>query len=364
MTRTEEFSEKRERVRSWLSSARHDAVLFSTTANFSWYTAGGDDHVSIATEFGVAPVLVTPKKDYVITNNIESQRIRAEELAGLDIEVVAYEWHDEGGHDRLVRQLTAHGSVASDRGSLAPRLAELRYSLTPSEIARYRSLGKDVADSLAEACRLVQPRQTEFEAAGIVAKKCLSRNVTPIVLLAAADDRIRHHRHPIPTDTPINERVMLVVCGRRHGLIVSTTRLVNFAPLTDLIKGRHESVCAVDALVNDATTPDASVSEIFGKLQRAYSDTGFGPEWWLHHQGGATGYGARDYKGTPDSKETVQQNQAFAWNPSITGTKSEDTIIATLDGPEYLSTTDDWPTVEIRVNGKTYTCPDILVRDV
>ena len=50
-----------------------------------------------------------------------------------------------------------------------------------------------------------------------------------------------------------------------------------------------------------------------------------------HHQGGPCGYQGRDYLGSPSAPGVVLENQPYAWNPSITGTKSEDTIMATTE---------------------------------
>ena len=60
---------------------------------------------------------------------------------------------------------------------------------------------------------------------------------------------------------------------------------------------------------------------------------------------------------TPD---IVQENQAFCWNPSITGTKSEDAMIATSKGPVLLSKPVHFPILEMEVGGHTFHRPKIL----
>jgi hypothetical protein len=46
------------------------------SANFAWYTNGGDDRVDHASPLGVAEVLITLDGDYIFTNNIEAPRVR------------------------------------------------------------------------------------------------------------------------------------------------------------------------------------------------------------------------------------------------------------------------------------------------
>ena len=83
----------------------------------------------------------------------------------------------------------------------------------------------------------------------------------------------------------------------------------------------------------------------------AYARQGYENEWRLHHQGGPMGYAARDFKATPTETRLVAEHQLVGWNPSITGTKSEDTM---LSGGEILTSMEDWPQCGTR--------PDILVR--
>ena len=88
-------------------------------------------------------------------------------------------------------------------------------------------------------------------------------------------------------------------------------------------------------------------------------------EWKLHHQGGPTGYQGRSFRGTPTETRKVLLNQAFAWNPSVTGTKSEDTVVVLGETGkpsriEFLSSpTKSWPAVNVKYEGKTYRRADI-----
>ena len=68
----------------------------------------------------------------------------------------------------------------------------------------------------------------------------------------------------------------------------------------------------------------------------------------LHHQGGSIGYVGRDYKVNFATTDVVQENQGFAWNPSITGSKSEDTMLATSEGPILLSKPVTFPTLKMQ----------------
>ena len=169
---------------------------------------------------------------------------------------------------------------------------------------------------------------TEHEIASVMNRHIIERGATPVVTLVAADDRISKYRHPIPTDQKLERYAMLVTGTRRWGLVVSATRIVHFGPRSPELRCKHEAVARVDATLIAGTVPGANVGEIFRRAVDTYRLTGFAEEWKLHHQGGPTGYKGREFRATRDTDGLVVENQAFAWNPSITGTKTEDTIIA------------------------------------
>ena len=54
------------------------------------------------------------------------------------------------------------------------------------------------------------------------------------------------------------------------------------------------------------------------------------------------------------------KGQAYAWNPSITGTKSEDTILVGKEINEILTEIEGWPLIKIEIEGRQVTRPAIL----
>ena len=140
---------------------------------------------------------------------------------------------------------------------------------------------------------------------------------------------------------------MAVLCGKRGGLIASLSRMISFGEPSEELRRRHDAVVRVDAALIRATRAGRAVGEVFDEGARAYAEAGFPDEWKLHHQGGPTGYQGRSFRATAGETRAVLDRQAFAWNPSIAGTKSEDTILVRGDRQEVLTSPVLWPTVDV-----------------
>jgi len=369
MDRTQEFGIKLERVERYLAEHGLGGVVLARSDNFAWIGCGANNVVNSAQETGVGTLVVRPGHVTLLANNVETERLMTEELAGLDVEPAdPFPWHDPAERERRIAKLCAGGSFASDDGSTGlPALPEgfqrLRYSLTEAEVARYRVLGADASAAIESAARAVEPGMTEAEVAGLLAGRCFSKGLLPVVLLVAADERVRNWRHPVVTSLPAKRCAMLVLCGRRQGLVAAVSRLVHFGELPETLAARHRAVCAVDAAMMVATVPGRGASEVFARAQQAYAENGFPDEWKHHHQGGATGYRPREYIATEHCREIIASRQAFAWNPSIRGTKSEDTIVAGPDGFSFITRPSaDWPTITVEADGKPVRRADILVK--
>ena len=139
---------------------------------------------------------------------------------------------------------------------------------------------------------------------------------------------------------------MVALCAERDGLIVSLSRIVKTGGPADL-EARTRSAAVVFGRLLDATRPGASAADLYETAARAYEAEGFPGEELKHHQGGAIGYRAREWVAHPRAQEVVQARQAFAWNPTITGTKVEDTALVVGDRLEIVTSTPDWPSIEV-----------------
>ena len=136
----------------------------------------------------------------------------------------------------------------------------------------------------------------------------------------------------------MRRRAMLVVCAELGGLYVSLTRIVHFEePDGDF--ERRQGACEeiLRRMREEATRPGRTLAEAFEDCRGYYAEVGFPDEWRLHHQGGMTGYAAREIIAGTDTFQEIRAGQAFAWNPSITGAKAEETFVLTDDGPEVIS---------------------------
>src|SRR4030042_689977 len=304
---SDEIKEKERRVREFLRLKGLKALLLKRQANFSWVTGGGLNLVGIATEMGATSLLITENSKFVISNNIEAPRMIDEEGLGKQGFIAkTFPWHEDQ-EVSVIRELVGESPFGSDvpfqnAMVVTEDVARLRYSLTPEEQERYRWLGEKVSLALEKTLMKTKKGEKESEVVGRLCSEIWKDRIDPITLMGAADDRVAYTRPGVPA------------------------------------------------------------REVFQKGIDAYQEKGCPDEWKLHHQGGAIGYTGRDYRASFKTPDLVQENQAFTWNPSITGTKSEDTILATSKGPEMITKPILYPTLSMTVEGISFKRPAILVK--
>ncbi len=197
---------------------------------------------------------------------------------------------------------------------------------------------------------IAEKMRTEFSRSGM----------SLVVTLVAADERIQRFRHPVPSKKRWEKTLLLVACAKRSGMIVSLSRMVANGSIPDDLIRRTDAAAFVNANLWHRTRPGTSGAELYQAAAEAYRYAGFEGEIDKHHQGGAAGYRTRDWVAHPACSDVVQPNQAFAWNPSISGTKVEETVIANETGIDVLTISANYPSIVTEIDGVTYHSPGIL----
>lgn len=361
-----EFQHKLTAIKDLLGANRLEAILIRRVPNFAWVTCGASGYVNTATEESAASLLISSEGQFLIANNIEAPRLEQEErLATQGWEFHIDDWYADS---KTIEQLTRGQRVGSDMPypgamNLGDAFPRLRMNLHSEEQARIRAVGRSCADAMEHASRSIKPGMTEHEIAAMLGEEVLRRGVVPIVTLVATDERVSAFRHPLPTSKTLERYALLALCGRQGGLVVSVSRLIHFGRLPDELRRRAEATAKVDAALIETTRPGVPMKQVFRAGIDAYAQAGFPDEWRLHHQGGPVGYEPRELLVSEATEDMVRVGQAYAWNPTITGTKSEDTILVGPEKAENLTVMPGWPVTEASHGGRTLSRPAVLEID-
>ncbi len=350
------YEQKQQAIHGLMEQKGLDGLLLTKASSFAWATDGSSSYINTASSFGEASLLITNRGKYLITNNIEAERLDHEEHLkeqGWQFQVAPW-WQPNPALADLTHELRV-GADTSLTGAddLSSEIAHLRADLSPEEDDRFRTLGKWCAEAMGEAIRAVKPGMSEYEIAALLGEAAQKRGAQPIVNLIATDERIYAYRHPLPVDKKLERYAMLVLCGRWQGLVASITRLVYFGQLPDELRQKQEACARVDAAFITGTRPGRTLGEVFADAQATYAAAGFKDEWQLHHQGGPAAYEPREWLATPGNQDKVLLNQAYAWNPSITGVKSEDTILVGEQGNQVITAIAGWPMIQVTLDDGT-----------
>lgn len=369
-----EFIEKKDRLTALIEREKLGGLLINAQHNFAWLTGGAFNGIDQSRENGAATLLIAATgKAYLLANNIELERMMTEQLAELsDIEPVGFTWQEEKADASIVIKTANEligGEVASDIAlhtsarAVEGLIAPCRFSLTVNEKERYKALGRDVAYAMHDTINSLEEGETEVEIEALLRNELAKNKISSVVTLVAADERISKYRHPVPTENRFNKTLLIVTCAKRGGLIISMSRMVNVGEPSDDLIIKTEAAAFVNASLLAATRKGITSRELYKIAADAYETAGFANEINLHHQGGATGYRTREWVAHPIGNDIVNEQQAFAWNPSITGTKVEDTVITSGDinhTIETITSIPEFPMIETTVSGEVYLSSGIV----
>jgi antitoxin VapB len=362
----EEIRIKKQQLAEFMAQQNLAGVLLSLHENVAWATAGQvDTRILIPGTTGAAALFV--RKDgngFYITTRNEAPRMHDEEFGGLPFEPVVLPWQ-EGDFVKAARGLVATGAIGADTHEANCEfisLAGLRSQLQPTEIERYRLLGGMTARVVEEVALHLEPGVSEEEMSAMSASLLVQKAILPSVLLMAVDDRILKYKHALPRGKRLQRFGMVNLCSRKWGLVISMTRFVHFGPMPQNLARGFDAAARVNAALLHATRAGATAQQLYVVAKDAYAAAGFPGEEDLHHQGGATGYGEREWVATPTGAEIVVNRQAYAWNPSAKGGKVEDTVVLQDGAIEILTGTDTFPTVETMIGGQSYRSAGVLLK--
>jgi antitoxin VapB len=349
-----EHDEKLGRLVRVAEEAGAGGILLAAHHNIAWLTGGAANRIDASREAGSARLFVTADgRRFLLANAIEMPRLLDEELAGLGYEPIEYSWTDDQDPAHAVNaaraRLPSGARVVADSPlpeapGVEPSLTRARALLTDGEIERYRALGAEAGRMMARICLELSPGDEELDIARLVVDGAAGLRARAIVSLVGSDDRLRRYRHPVPTAAKWRHVVMMALCAERDGLVVSLSRIVAAGAPEDL-DATTRATASVFGRLLAATRPGATGAQLYAVAADAYAAAGYPREELKHHQGGAIGYRAREWVAHPRSQEVVQRRQAFAWNPTITGTKIEDTALLLDDRVEIITASPDWPAV-------------------
>lgn len=367
--RKQEIAIKVDRLCEAMAREGLDAVIINKSNNFSWITAGASNIITRYCEEGVTAIVITKEGGkYILANNIEYPRIVMEEhIQELGFEIKSQYWYEDHWLD-YVKEIVGAGKYGADvkfpgAADANGLISRCQYSLTDNDIARYLYLGETFSRALEEVLSQVRPGDVELDIVGRINAALWKYDIDPVLYLVAGDERIKNFRHCIPTDHKIGKRMMVSCNGRYKGLVTKTTRFVSFGDPGEAFLKQYEATLDIENQMMAATTIGTDDIVPHRLAKELYAQKGYPEMWKVHHQGGPQGYSNGYYLVTEENHGIIQENQCYCYNPSITGTKTEDGFIVTKEGSIMVTRPVLFPCIEATVNGVTVKRPGVLVID-
>jgi Xaa-Pro aminopeptidase len=362
--RRADIDSKQDGVARLLADVGCDGLLLLEPANFAWFTGGAVARGLL--DLAERPALyLSPAQRWLVSCNLDTQRLFDEELDGLGFLLKEWPWHR--GRDQLLAELSQERKLACDRPyrecvSVSEDLRRRRRVLSAYERSAYLTLGKQVAHALEATGRNLVPGQSEEEVAGQLAHRLLHHGVEPAVLQVAADCRGRTYRRHGPTPRVVRQSCVLRATAARDGLYVSAARSVSFGSPDEQFRKECDAACRLSAAYLAYTSVGAEAAEAVAAGRRQLTACGFDQEWRLSPPGYLTGRAAAECS-LAQAGEPFEEGWAVAWQATVGAAANWDTALVGTDGPVVVTPIEEgWPFKRISLQGRVFDRPDLLVR--
>lgn len=364
-SRRAEIEAKQARVAALLAEVGADGLMLLDPANMAWLTGAALTH-GIADPADWPALYLTSPRRWLISGNLDTQRIFDEHLDGLGFQLKEWPWN--WGRDRLLTDLRQNRRVAIDRVlpetvPLGPTLRRIRCTLAPAEQERLRQLGAAVGHALEATGRTMEAGQSEHEIAGQLAHRLVHRGIHPVAVAVAADGRAARHPRPGVTAAVVRSSCGIGVIASRAGLHVTAARTVCFSPPTDEFRAHFDAACRTIAALAAAGVPGTAAATVIHAAERVANLSGHGDAWRAGSPGHVTGWLPVERPLPPATPLVLETDWAVTWRAAIGPAVVSDTYLV---GATPASVTPAeaglWPYKRITVQGQTFDVPDLLVR--
>lgn len=360
--RLADVDSKQARLVQLLDEQSADAILLQQPENISWFAAGADIH-RCASDLSAISIFVTREARLFATNSIDSAQIFEREAFGLGFQLKQREWFQP--HDELLHDLCRGRKVLADTGTpfttfAGGEIREQRLPLSDLETHRLRLLSRAVVNAVESSARNLTSGKTEAEVAAEIGHRLTRRTVAPVRMSVAADGRNVRYRHWSFSESPIQRYAILSCTARRWGLHCSVTRTVCLESVPQELREDYQQALLVHATALYFTRHGEQLCDVWKKVQRIYEKFGMADEWKQASQASITGHSLREIQLTPDSDFQLQHPVPVFWHPSVRTAMLGDTMLCLENANEYLTTSESWPKLSVKVKGCSVECPGIL----
>jgi len=363
-----EFNIKKNRLSKYLDEKGLEGVILAKKSNYAWLICGARNKVVDYSEIGEAILLFWNDKLYLFTSNIEIERMKNEETNNFGfIEFVEYRWFEKKDLPNRISNIADLTKIKQDHPIidnvklLEEDFNNIKFQLVRNEKERYKEIGKLSSKCVTNVCKDIKKGISEFEVQAMISNCLISKGLSPTIILVGSDERLFNYRHPIPTSKKVEKYLMIVVGAMKWGLITAITRLVHFGKPSREVMAARDIILKIDAEMILGSRPGIKYCDILKKEIESFNLSGLKNEWFNHHQGGPIGYEGRYFLTDLKNQKRIEVDHAIAWNPSMRGYKSEDTIIVEKDKNLVITQDDDWPLIKVKTKFGEILRPGIFI---